>query len=107
VVFGLILPQMRFKSCLLMLMLLFSGRLLYAQENALYQSIEYKASGLTFEAALKGFETRIGLPIQYDAALAPKNAEKSRGKPAPRPLGRENLGTSPFPAEFIPVTFRS
>jgi len=56
-----------------MLMLLFSGRLLYAQENALYQSIEYKASGLTFEAALKGFETRIGLPIQYDAALAPKN----------------------------------
>ena len=56
-----------------MLTLLFSGRLLYGQENALYQSIEYKASGLTFEAALKGFETRIGLPIQYDAALAPKN----------------------------------
>ena len=64
---------MRSKSCLLLLLLLFSGRLLYAQENALYQSIEYKASGLTFEAALKGFETRIGFPIQYDAALAPKN----------------------------------
>jgi hypothetical protein len=49
---------------------------LQAQDKSLSQNISYTAVSVSFPTALAGFEQRIGLPFQYDAALAPSADKK-------------------------------
>lgn len=42
-----------------------------AQTAGLNASLSFEADNLTFSQVLEGFEQRIGMPVQYDAALIP------------------------------------
>jgi hypothetical protein len=60
---------------LLFLFLVLWGKL-HAQEKGLSQNISYAAVSVSFSTAIAGFEQKIGLPFQYDAALAPAADKK-------------------------------
>jgi len=49
---------------------------LFAQDKGLSQIINYSADYVSFSTAISGFEQRIGMPFQYDAALAPASDKK-------------------------------
>lgn len=49
---------------------------LLAQDKGLSQNISYTAVSVSFQTAIAGLEQRIGLPFQYDAALAPAKDKK-------------------------------
>ncbi|MBM3921528.1 MAG: hypothetical protein FJ347_09955, partial [Sphingomonadales bacterium] len=49
---------------------------MFAQDKGFSQTISYTATSVSFQAAISGFEQRIGMPFQYDAALAPSADKK-------------------------------
>lgn len=64
------------RGLLLMVLWLLLCPVLKAQDRGLSAHISYTATSVSFSTAMSGFEQKIGLPIQYDAALSPPADKK-------------------------------
>jgi hypothetical protein len=60
----------------ILFLFLLAGTNLQAQEKGLSMNISYTAVSVSFSSAIAGFEQRTGMPVQYDAAIAPAGNKK-------------------------------